>query len=167
MALGAARCIAAQLDQQLREASGRAETERSQRAQAERQLAELRLQMGAAQAKAAEAEALPEMRQELSASGAEVARLLQREQRLEGEGVQLREQLAAAQAASAAAAAQAAEQQRMMDDLAASNAVVQQQLRKELQRLKVRSGPRVVWAGHPCAQAAAAAAVESHICIYA
>jgi hypothetical protein len=148
VAVGAAHFNAVQLDQQLREASGRAETEGSQRAQAERQLAELRLQLRAAQAKAAEAEALPGLRQELSASGAEVARLLQREQRLEGEGAQLREQLAAAQAANAAATAQAAEQQRTMDDLAASNAVVQQQLREELQGLKVRSGPRVVGAGH-------------------
>lgn len=134
--------LLAQLEQQLREASSRAETEAAQRAQLERQLADTQQQLRAAQAKAAEAEALPGLRQELAAANAEAARLAERERQLEQEGEDLRSQLAEAHAAAEAAAAQAAEVQRSTDELAAAHAVVQQQLRGEVAELQVGEGWR-------------------------
>lgn len=136
-ARAAARPRALQLEQQLREVSSRAETESLQRVELERQAAELRAQLAAALLKAAEAEALPGLRQELEAAQAQAARLGQRERQLEQEGQELRRQLGAATAASEAAAAEAKERQRATDELAAAHAVVQQQLREEVAELKV------------------------------
>ncbi len=134
------RPCALQLEQQLREASSRAETESLQRAEVDRQAAELRAQLAAALQKAAEAEALPGLRQELAAAQAEAARLGRREAELEGEGQELRRQLGAATAASEAAAAELEARQRATDELAAASAVVQQQLREEVAELRVRRG---------------------------
>lgn len=144
--------MAAQLEQQLREASSRAETEAAQRAQLERQLADTQQQLKAAQAKAAEAEALPGLRQELAAAQAESARLAEQERQLEQEGEGLRSQLAEARAAAEAAAAEAAEAQRSTDELAAAHAVVQQQLRGEVAELQV--GACCCWS--PCGVGGAA-----------
>lgn len=149
-----------QLEQQLREASGRAETEASQRSQAERQLGDTQAQLRAAQAKAAEAEALPGLRRELAEQSAAAEALRARQAELEGEGEGLRRQLAAARDAAAAAQGEAQQAQRLLDDLAASHATIQQQLRGEVQDLQVGcgavSGPaRPGWAtgaGSPLAQ---------------
>ncbi|EFN54420.1 hypothetical protein CHLNCDRAFT_135784 [Chlorella variabilis] len=124
------------LDQQLREASSRAETESSQRAQLERQLAEVRQQLRGAQAQAAEAAALPGLRSQLAASAGEVERLRGRERELLSQVAQLRQEVAAAAAAREAAAGEAAAAHRQADDLAAAHAVVQQQLRGEVQELQ-------------------------------
>lgn len=110
--------------------------------------------LAAAQAKAAEAEALPQLRADLAASSADVARLHGRERQLQDEAAELREQLAAACTAVDVAAAAAAEQQRSTDELAAAHAVLQQQLRGELQEQQVGVGAGWVGsrgAGRQCA----------------
>lgn len=140
----AARRRDPQLEQQLREASSRAETEAQRRTELERQAAELRAQLSAALLKAAEAEALPGLRRELAGAQAEAARLGQQGQQLEQEGRELRRQLDAATAAHKAAAAEADERQRATDELATAHAVVQQQLREELEGLQVCLGGGVL-----------------------
>lgn len=101
-----------------------------------------------AQAKAAEAEALPGLRQELATARAEGERLAERGQQLEQAGADLRSQLAEARATAEAATAEAAETQRSTDELAAAHAVVQQQLRGEVAELQVRATCCLL-GGHP------------------